>query len=191
MNIFDNYMNALHERYSPTMQNAGQVCRAQWERLLARLDDIHRAIEYEGEDSLHTPFRGSFQAAGTSRCRTLRTRERLVIETVACDAAAGLVQVTLDGQPLWFGAFANAATLDGINTIVIGPGEVAITGVNAANYYIQAKLIQANAATKPVRSGAGQRLRGVDSRDRPPTAAGEGRHALDADSHLGHSSPTM
>lgn len=188
MNMIDGLIDNLHNRYGETISTAGHSARCHWERLMERLENINASIENQGEDTLRINPNFALAAATTVRVRTLRTDEAMVIEALTCDAAAGIVTVTLDGILRFAKTYAVAETKPGEGVVIQGPGEVAITAAVATNAYLQFKFIMKNPPDHPRKSAAGERnIGGVDPRE-APGVADPGRHAPMGETMIGVSS---
>lgn len=188
MNMIDGLIDNLHARYGEAFTTAGTNARCHWERLMERLEGINASIQNQGEDTLRINPTFPLGAAQPYKVRTLRTGEIMELETCTCDAAAGLLTITLDGSLRYAKTFTAADTRPGENLVLQGPGDVVITAAAVTNVYLQFKFMLKNPPDHPRKSTAGERgIGGVDPRE-APGVADPGRHAPMGETMIGVSS---
>lgn len=136
------WIDSIINTYSPAVQRAASKCDAFGNRVLARLDAIHDAVQVEDMDERRAYPYAVLSAAGDMRVLTLNSDDIIEVEAVTADSATGNTTIMVDSVMRWAGSFTGAETKGGNGVVIHGPGEVAIRTAAAGMVTAQIKHIR-------------------------------------------------
>lgn len=141
-------MEQYADQVRPHLQSAGERACSYAERIIARLDAIHEAVQSEEFEERRR--RESFPLgvgvtypAGNVDSITVPAGEHWIIEAVTADvAAATAIRINADDRPVWFGQFAASDTKFGQGVWLASGQQLKVSNIGAgavSMVYVQFK----------------------------------------------------